>query len=70
MTTLRVLLSEHWPDEAIADWVLLTDDGQIERAGRAEPRDWPAATRHEAVLLGAQTTWHVARVPRAGVREQ
>ncbi|MDQ8021209.1 MAG: type II secretion system protein GspL [Moraxellaceae bacterium] len=70
MTTLRVLLSEHWPDEATADWVLLGDDGRIAGSGRAEPRDWPAATRTEAILLGPQTAWHTARVPRAGLREQ
>ncbi|MEC5396389.1 type II secretion system protein GspL [Uliginosibacterium sp. H1] len=70
MTTLRVLLSENWPDEPAADWALLADDGRVETTGHTEPRDWPASTRTEAILLGAQTAWHLARVPRAGHREQ
>lgn len=70
MSTFRVLLPETWPDTASADWVLLDRQGQVVRAAHSDPRDWPQAERIEAVLLGAQTSWHKVRVPRASLREQ
>lgn len=70
MSTFRVLLPETWPDTTSADWVLLDRQGQVTRAAHSDPRDWPQAERIEAVLLGAQTSWHKVRVPRASQREQ
>ncbi|HEX5125674.1 MAG TPA: type II secretion system protein GspL [Rhodocyclaceae bacterium] len=70
MKTLRVLLSETWPEQSEARWALLGDNGKPESEGISDPRHWPTAQRIEAILLGAQVTWHNVRVPNANVREQ
>lgn len=70
MKTLRVLIPDAWPDRPEASWVLLNDDGRVDSEGTSDPRHWPEAGRTEAVLTGAQLSWHVVRMPRASVREQ
>lgn len=70
MSTLRVLVPEHWPDPVNAAWVLLDKSNKLIGSGTSEPRHWPASERTEAVLMGAQISWYRVRVPRANAREQ
>ena len=70
MTTLRVLLGEHWPEPAAARWALIDNSGKVLGAGEGEPRNWPPTERIEAVLNGPQANWVKVRVPRASSREQ
>lgn len=70
MTTLRILLNEHWPEPAQTAWVLIGNDGKVESEGTSDPRHWPAAQHTEAFLTGAQMSWISVRVPNASVREQ
>lgn len=70
MSTLRVLVPEHWPDPVNAAWVLLDKSNKLIDSGTSEPRHWPASERTEAVLMGAQFSWYRVRVPRANAREQ
>ena len=69
MTILRILISDSWPDQAEAPWVVL-DNGSIVASGNATPASWPKAARTEAVLGGAQVGWAQARLPQAKAREQ
>ncbi|MDB5814272.1 MAG: gspL [Rhodocyclales bacterium] len=69
MTTLRILVSDSWPDEPEARWVVLDHDKVI-ASGQAAPANWPRTTRTEAVLSGAQVGWAQARLPQAKAREQ
>ncbi|MDB5799896.1 MAG: hypothetical protein JWL63_835 [Rhodocyclales bacterium] len=69
MTTLRVLISDSWPDQAEAQWVVL-DHGNIVASGHSAPASWPRANRTEAILAGAQVGWVQARLPQAKTREQ
>lgn len=69
MTTLRVLLSDTWPDQPDAQWVVL-DQGKIIASGNSAPPNWPRTSRTEAILGGAQVGWAQARLPQAKAREQ
>jgi general secretion pathway protein L len=69
MTTLRVLVSDDWPDRAEARWAVF-DNGSITASGESGPSNWPRTTRTEAVLGGAQVGWAQARLPQAKLREQ
>ncbi|HSD38385.1 MAG TPA: type II secretion system protein GspL [Rhodocyclaceae bacterium] len=69
MTTLRILISDAWPDQAEAPWVVL-DQNRIVSSGQSAPANWPRAARTEAILTGAQVGWAQARLPQAKAREQ
>ncbi|MFT3737086.1 MAG: type II secretion system protein GspL [Rhodocyclaceae bacterium] len=69
MTILRVLISDSWPDQAEAAWVVL-DKGQVTASGNSGPGNWPKTDRTEAILAGSQVGWAVADVPQAKPREQ
>ncbi|MEC5388146.1 type II secretion system protein GspL [Uliginosibacterium sp. H3] len=69
MTTLRILISDAWPDQAEAHWVVL-DQNKVVSSGHSTPANWPRATRTEAILTGAQVGWAQARLPQAKAREQ
>lgn len=70
MTTRLVLyLTDHWPQQPLARWTLLDATGALRQHGESEPRHWPAADSHEAVLGGTQCTALQARLPRAGRRD-
>lgn len=65
MTTLTVLIDEHWPETPLADWVLCGPRGEVQQQGRSEPRHWPAADRRVAVLAGAQVSICTVNLPNA-----
>lgn len=67
---LIVLVDPHWPQQPVADWVLLDAAGRCLERGRGEPRHWPPAERCEAVLDGTQTVWPSATLPPAPRRER
>lgn len=69
MTILRVLLSDSWPDQPEAAWVVL-DKSAVTASGHSGPANWPKTDRCEAVLAGAQVGWVIAEVPQAKPREQ
>ena len=52
-TTLMLLAGERWPQDPVADWVLLDAARRPLDHGRSDPRHWPAADRHEIVLAGS-----------------
>lgn len=70
MTTLRLYLTEHWPEDPSCDWAVIGPDGRPASEGRSEPRHWPTAHACEVVLAGAQCLWLAAKLPRAPRREQ
>lgn len=65
MTTLNVLIDESWPETPLADWVLFSPRGEVLQQGRSEPRHWPPADRHVAVLAGAQVSICTVKLPNA-----
>jgi general secretion pathway protein L len=69
MTTLRILISDAWPDQAEAQWVMLDHD-KIIASGHSAPANWPRTARTEAILSGTQVGWSQARLPQAKAREQ
>lgn len=69
-TTLMLLAGEHWPQDPVADWVLLDAGRRPLDSGRSEPRHWPTAQRHELVLAGSRALWLELELPPAPRREQ
>lgn len=70
MTTLYLLIDEHWPDSPAADWVLSDARHKVLQQGRSEPRHWPAADRRVAVLAGAQVSLSSIAAPKARRQER
>lgn len=69
-TTLMLLASDHWPNDPVADWVLLDSTRRPLDTGRSDPRHWPAADRHELVLAGSRVIWLELEQAPAPKREQ
>lgn len=68
MTTLRLYITEAWPDEPACEWVLLGNNGLAEAGGTSPPADWPAAKRTELVLAGPQTIYLRLSLPKGSRR--
>lgn len=69
-TTLMLLAGERWPQDPVADWVLLDAARRPLDSGRSDPRHWPTAQRHELVLAGSRMLWLALELPPAPKREQ
>ncbi|MBX3684439.1 MAG: general secretion pathway protein GspL, partial [Thauera sp.] len=69
-TTLMLLAGERWPQDPVADWVLLDAARRPLDHGRSDPRHWPAADRHEIVLAGSRVIRLELELPPAPKREQ
>ncbi|GAB1460864.1 type II secretion system protein GspL [Thauera sp.] len=69
-TTLMLLAGERWPQDPVADWVLLDAARRPLDTGRSDPRHWPPAQRHELVLAGSRALWLELELPPAPKREQ
>lgn len=69
-TTLMLLANDHWPNDPVADWVLLDSTRRPLDTGRSDPRHWPAADRHELVLAGSRAIWLELEQAPAPKREQ
>ncbi len=69
-TTLMLLAGDRWPQDRVADWVLLDAARRPVDSGRSDPRHWPGADRHELVLAGNRVIWLELELPPAPKREQ
>lgn len=62
--TLHVLIDEHWPANAEADWVLTETDGTLRAHGCSTPDRWPGDATLVVVLGASQSSWHRVTLPK------
>lgn len=68
--TLIVFISEHWPDQPTAPWVLIDQHERVLESGQSNPLHWPAADDCEWVLSGPQCAWLSTHLPDFPRRDQ
>jgi len=64
MNTLYLLIDERWPEDLVAEWVLVERRGDVVEQGRSDPAHWPVADRRIAILAGAQVSVTTVALPK------